>query len=259
MPDRDEVLAWMKATGAGYKSAAKHFGLDLDVVTAWGREARGSAPRARTRATTDATSAALAGPKAAPLAWDPATCTREDFLVRALTRCLDAATATLTADPGVARQWEELGGKYRVQLDDHRAMEAARAAVREAADRMAAALTAGDESTILRLRLEDHRRDLERARLSGGNSAAIAALQRAVREIEDRLLHLRPSNAADDLPEDQLVQRLRDAARDLPEDHLRLFADEWLQRHRLRAVPDDTLVNRLVERDAVDVDAEEVA
>ena len=34
---KDEVVAWMKAEGRGYKAAARHFGLPVDRVRHWGR------------------------------------------------------------------------------------------------------------------------------------------------------------------------------------------------------------------------------
>ena len=113
--------------------------------------------------------------------------------------------------------------------------------------------TDGDVMALLEARVARARRQLAIAEASG-SAAPIAALERSLRSAENELLAHRKevgdglSHGLVDpaaLPEERLLVELRSASATMPEDHLRIFAEEWLRRHRLVAVPDPSVVSKL--------------
>jgi hypothetical protein len=66
---------------------------------------------------------------------------------------------------------------------------------------------------------------------------AVAALERQLTEAEkDLAAHLAKAGGLETLPEEEYLARLRIAADGMPEPHLRIFAEAWLDRHRLDTV-----------------------
>lgn len=128
------VLAWIAETGRGYKAAGKEFGLPYATVKGWAQAARSGAPppkpNARTRARAEQAQPAVPDPSTEP-AWDPTTCTREEFLAEGLRRCMAGRAAALgQGHGGVARQWEITLADYRRELDKLREEERRKAEAR---------------------------------------------------------------------------------------------------------------------------------
>lgn len=103
----------------------------------------------------------------------------------------------------------------------------------------AADVVAGGRVEILRGLLLTLRRSLDAA-IEDRSHQAVAALTRQLSETV-RDLAVAASETGDPIEaeaEDAFRDRLEVAAEDLPEAHLRIFAEVWLRRHRLRAEPD---------------------
>jgi hypothetical protein len=130
-----EVVAWLADNGWRYRAAAKHFGLPYATVRDIGKAAKergtvvfpGEAapshaparPRARVeRPDGEDLDESSEDIEPYTMVWDPTSCTREQFLVDAINRCLTAARqAQANRHGGVARQWETSAGSYRAELD----------------------------------------------------------------------------------------------------------------------------------------------
>lgn len=128
---QEEVVAWLRANGWRYRAAARHFGVPYATVQRWGKDAK--AGKALPSPDERSASRARARDDAPPVVpeggddWDPTECTREEFLIRGVRRCLVAAKATATDYPSVSRQWETSAGAYRAELDVLREAERRRA------------------------------------------------------------------------------------------------------------------------------------
>lgn len=67
---------------------------------------------------------------------------------------------------------------------------------------------------------------------------AVARLEAQLAEAEDALREeVEKTGGLESLPEEEYAARLRIAAEGMPEAHLRIFAEAWLERHRLDTVP----------------------
>lgn len=81
-------------------------------------------------------------------------------------------------------------------------------------------------------------RSLYAGAVASGSHQAAAAAERQLADAERELRADREKTGGlETLPEDEYLARLRIAAENMPEAHLRIFAEAWLDRHRLDTVP----------------------
>ncbi len=122
---QSQVVEWLRANGWRYRAASRQFGIPYATVQTWGKAAKAGAPLPSPDKRTDsrARARAEAPPQPVDEEWDPTECTREEFLIRAIKRCLSAAKRDEATHSAVARQWETSAGNYRTELDDLRDQE----------------------------------------------------------------------------------------------------------------------------------------
>lgn len=152
-----EVIEWVNAEGRGQRAASKEFNIPRATIQTWvqawragrplprvdartteraerRREAKERAkpppPPPKPKKTMNAYAAASGEGREAletdPFAddHDPATCSREEYLIAAIRRCVRLQNAALKeGHGGVARQWEISMGDHRDELDELRDQE----------------------------------------------------------------------------------------------------------------------------------------
>lgn len=97
-------------------------------------------------------------------------------------------------------------------------------------------------SAILRARLDTIKRDTDRARAANSHVAVDSMQKQYLTTLKEYRQALKDEQQGDTLEsesEARFMTDLHSAAMDMPEAHLRVFADAWLNRHRMKAVPAD--------------------
>lgn len=117
-PTRDEVLAWMKATGGGYKLAAAHFGISAGAIKGWIRRAKQSASVEARPAEPKPNVVRLVPPASGNVAGDQAEVVLEDDPLAAWERKLrelerDMADTPPSRKAGLYGRWQD----FREQVD----------------------------------------------------------------------------------------------------------------------------------------------
>ena len=121
MPEPDEVAAWMRQTGRGYRAASLHFGITLEEA----RRSKGQAPKSRARA------------KPAP---DPAAA-YDDYLAQSHRELEDlAAEARREKSFTAALQAKRAAMQARAELEQLRATKAKASAPASVEDHRAEAM-----------------------------------------------------------------------------------------------------------------------